>query len=99
MEFRNLTPFAAMQFKMLDLEDNEIYVVVMKAGYQLEPDDSGGYRVRVCDDDAVRLSVQDEYLGKINTSSVIQESDLAPYKPACDIIVTGSACADNCSPV
>lgn len=99
MEFRNLTPFAAMQFKMLDLEDNENHVVVMKAGFQLEPDDSGGYRVRVRDDDAVRLSVQDEYLGKINTSSVIQESDLAPYKPSCDIIVSGSVYADNCSPV
>lgn len=99
MEFRNLTPFAAMQFKMLDLEDNENYVVVMKVGYRLEPDASGGFRVRVRDDDAAVLSIQDEYLGNMNISSVIQESDLAPFKPACDIIISGSACADNGSPV
>ncbi|MFU2316563.1 DUF2169 family type VI secretion system accessory protein [Rahnella sp. PCH160] len=99
MEFRNLTPFAAMQFKMLDREDNENYVIVMKVGYRLEPDESGGYRVRVRDDDAVALNVRDEYLASVNTSSVIQESDLAPFKPSCDIIISGSACAENCSPV
>ncbi|MFU2318175.1 DUF2169 domain-containing protein [Rahnella sp. PCH160] len=99
MEFRNLTPFAAMQFKMRDREDNENDVIVMKVGYRLEPDESGGYRVRVRDDDTVALNVQDEYLAAVNSSSVIQESDLTPYKPSCDIIISGSACADNCSPV
>ncbi|MFO6296030.1 DUF2169 family type VI secretion system accessory protein [Rahnella selenatireducens] len=99
MEFRNLTPFAAMQFMMRDREDNDNYVVIMKVGYRLEPDASGGFRVRVRDDDAPVLSVQDEYLGEMNMSSVIQESDLAPFKPYCDIIISGSACADKGSPV
>lgn len=99
MEFRNLTPFAAMQFRMRDREDNENYVIVMKAGYRLEPDDSGGYRVRVRDDDAVALSIKDDYLGAVNISSVIEESDLSPFKPVCDVIITGSACATKSVPV
>lgn len=99
MEFRNLTPFAAMQFRMLDQEDNENYVIVMKVGYCLEPDDRGGYRVRVRDDDAVGLSIQDDYLGAVNISSVIGESDLAPFKPACDVIITGSARSNKSVPV
>jgi hypothetical protein len=99
MEFRNLTPFAAMQFRMLDREDKENYVIVMKVGYRLELDDSGGYRVRVRDDDAVALYLQDEYLGAVNKSSVIEESDLSPFKPACDVIINGTACAKKLVPV
>lgn len=99
MEFRNLTPFAAMQFQMLGLDDKENYVVVMKVGYRLEQDDSGGFRVRVRDDDAVGLSIQDEYRDAVNTSSVTDESDLAPFKPSCDIIINGSACANKSASV
>lgn len=99
MEFRNLTPFAAMQFQMLDRQNNENYVVVFKVGYRLEPDDSGGYRVRVRDDDSVGLNLQDEYLSAINTSSIVQENDLAPFKPLCDVIISGTACANNSVPV
>lgn len=99
MEFRNLTPFAAMQFRMLDREDNENYVIVMKVGYRLESDGRGGYRVRVRDDDAVRLCAQDEYQGAVNKSSVIEESDLSPFKPACDVIINGTACAKELAPV
>lgn len=91
MEFRNLTPFAAMQYAMLDVNDVEKHVVVMKVGYQLQLSGKGVYQARVRDDDAVPLCLEDEFTGKMNTSSVRFESDLAPFKPACDVIVNATA--------
>lgn len=91
MEFRNLTPFAAMQYAMLDTNDTEKNVVVMKVGYRLEPAGEGTYLVRVRDEDAVPLCLEDEFSGEMNFSSVSQESDLAPFKPACDVIINASA--------
>ena len=35
------------------------------------------------------LAVTDDYHGEMNRSSVRQESDLAPFKPRCDVIVNG----------
>ncbi|MDX6040141.1 DUF2169 family type VI secretion system accessory protein [Scandinavium lactucae] len=91
MEFRNLTPFAAMQYAMLDASDEENHVVVMKVGYQLQPAAQGGYQLRVRDEDAVPLCLEDEFSEKVNASSVLQESDLAPFKPACDVIINATA--------
>jgi hypothetical protein len=91
MEFRNLTPFAAMQYAMLDASDEEKHVVVMKVGYQLQPTGRGGYQLRVRDDDAVPLCLEDEFSEKVNASSVLQESDLAPFKPFCDVIINATA--------
>lgn len=92
MEFRNQTPFSALNFMMLDKNNDENHVVVMKVGYRLEPTGNGTYRVRVRDDDAVLLCIEDEFSGVPNTSTVIQESDLAPFKPYCDVIISGTAC-------
>ena len=39
------------------------------------------------------LAVTDDYHGEMNKSSVRQESDLAPFKPKCDVIVIGKAYA------
>jgi hypothetical protein len=91
MEFRNLTPFAAMQYAMLDASDEEKHVVVMKVGYQLQPTGRGGYQLRVRDEDAVPLCFEDEFSDKVNASSVLQESDLAPFKPVCDVIINATA--------
>ncbi|UHM93053.1 DUF2169 family type VI secretion system accessory protein [Rahnella victoriana] len=91
MEFRNLTPFAAMQYAMVDVNDVEKNAVVMKVGYQLLPADGGTYVVRVRDEDAVPLCLEDEFSGQLNLSSVLLESDLAPFKPACDVIINASA--------
>ncbi len=92
MEFRNQTPFSALHFMMLDKNNDENHVVVIKVGYRLEPTGNGIYRVRVRDDDAVALCTEDEFSGAPNTSTVIQESELAPFKPYCDVIISGTAC-------
>ncbi|CDG19397.1 DUF2169 family type VI secretion system accessory protein [Xenorhabdus doucetiae] len=96
MEFRNLTPFAVMNYSMLDIEDVEHHVAVMKIGYQLLPDRAGQCTAELLP--APPLCVQDEYRGRMNASPVLQESDLAPFKPRCDIIVNGTAYAPDGRP-
>ena len=96
MEFRNLTPFAVMNYKMLDVADKEYHVIVMKVGYSLTYFSEGVYQA-ILETDA-ELCFQDEYLGEPYHSSVKFESDLAPFKPCCDIIVIGSAIAPQSIP-
>ncbi|WP_416777121.1 DUF2169 family type VI secretion system accessory protein [Xenorhabdus budapestensis] len=96
MEFRNLTPFAVMNYSMLDVEDVEHHVAVMKIGYQLLPVGQGEYSAELLP--APLLCLQDEYRGQMNASQVLQESDLAPFKPRCDVIVNGTAYAPDNRP-
>ncbi|EOX8526669.1 DUF2169 family type VI secretion system accessory protein [Salmonella bongori] len=93
MEFRNLTPFSALNYFMLDKERREYHVVVMKVGYRLLRGEGGEYSVSVIDEDVVPLCIEDEYRSAVNVSQVIQESDLAPFKPRCDVIINGTAFA------
>jgi hypothetical protein len=47
----------------------------------------------------VSLVAQDEYRGALNSSSVVGESDFAPYKPLCDVVlVNAQACAPRNEP-
>ncbi|MDC9593898.1 DUF2169 family type VI secretion system accessory protein [Xenorhabdus sp. IM139775] len=96
MEFRNLTPFAVMNYSMLDVEDVEHHVAVMKIGYQLLPAGQGEYSAELLP--TPPLCLQDEYRGQMNASQVLQESDLAPFKPRCDVIVNGTAYAPDGRP-
>ncbi|CDL87597.1 DUF2169 family type VI secretion system accessory protein [Xenorhabdus cabanillasii] len=96
MEFRNLTPFAVMNYQMFDVEDTEHHVAVMKIGYQLLPAGQGKHIVELLP--APPLCLQDEYRGQMNASQVLQESDLAPFKPRCDVIVNGTAYAPDGRP-
>ncbi|MDC9623064.1 DUF2169 domain-containing protein [Xenorhabdus sp. XENO-7] len=93
MEFKNLTPFSVMHYKMLDTEDKEYHVVAMKIVYQLQPLGDGPYYQAVLTEPFGGLALQDEFSGELNQSSVRQESDLAPLKPKCDVIVNGVAYA------
>ncbi|MDC9589465.1 DUF2169 domain-containing protein [Xenorhabdus sp. XENO-10] len=98
MEFRNLTPFSVINYKMLDTEDEEYQVVAMKIVYQLQPVGSGHYQP-VLAAPYGELTVQDSFSGEMNQSSVLQESDLAPLKFKCDVIVNGVAYAPGGKPV
>jgi hypothetical protein len=44
---------------------------------------------------AVPIVMADEYVGDVGNSSVKYESDLAPYKPRCDVVVSGRSYAPN----
>ncbi|QDI02510.1 DUF2169 domain-containing protein [Xanthomonas cerealis pv. cerealis] len=100
MEFRNLTPFDALCFSSLAPDDKEHTVVAMKIAYRLEPDSQNpGYLHPLVQDEApVPLCLADEYYGETGESSVREESDLAPYKPFCDVLVRGHAHAPHGRP-
>ena len=100
MEFRNLTPFDALCFSALGMDDQEYPVLVMKVGYRLLPIDGhlGQFRAEVLDDDPLSLCTGDTYYGEEGSSSVCEESDLAPFKPRCDVIVVGNAYAPQGQP-
>ncbi|OMW45527.1 DUF2169 family type VI secretion system accessory protein [Burkholderia pseudomallei] len=101
MEFRNLTPFATMAFDAVDVAGVEFHVVVLKAAYVMErnassePDDDTHNCVLQEGDAAVPLSMADEYEGAVSNSSVRSESDLAPFKPKCDVIIRATSFAPN----
>lgn len=97
MEFRNLTPFAALCFIALDTQDKEHPVIVMKVGYHLHPiaGQPGHCSAEVMDDEAVALCTADRYFAEEGQSSVREESDLAPFKPRCDVIINGHAHAPD----
>ncbi|MBP0714325.1 DUF2169 domain-containing protein [Burkholderia sola] len=93
MEFHNLTPFGALCYSALAPDGQEHPVVAMKVGYRLEPipGQPGQCRAVVMDEDPLPLCMADTYYGEPGTSSVLEESDLAPFKPHCDVIVVGHA--------
>lgn len=90
MEFRNLTPFSVMGYAMDDPRDERHHVVAMKTGFQLSKDANDKWRATLMEYPASPLRMADKFSGEINTSPVVHESDLAPFKPACDIIVNGT---------
>lgn len=93
MEFRNFTPFPALAFQALDVAGRHHHVVVMRQTLLIEPDGALKYA-----DTQEPLAVADDYFGEINKSSVRQESDLAPFKPRCDVIVVAAAYAPGGTP-
>lgn len=100
MKFDNLTPFSAMAFDAVDVARNRFHVVVLKAAYALEKcasGESGGNTHRCLlqeGREAVSLSMVDDYDRAIN-SSVKAESDLAPFKPRCDVVIRATSYAPN----
>ncbi|MGS0892047.1 DUF2169 family type VI secretion system accessory protein [Burkholderia stagnalis] len=99
MEFRNLTPLHAMTFDAVDMQQNEFHVAVMRVGYRVvrRSGATGDEPTHTCEllegDDALSLVMADEYDGEVNRSSVKFESDLAPFKPRCDVLVRATGYA------
>lgn len=90
----NLSPFAHLVFSALGTDDEINDVLVVKGAYELRADgdpDRGSLLELEQAPEGSGLTVVDEYFGAVNKSSVRIESDLAPYKPKCDVIVIGSA--------
>jgi hypothetical protein len=99
MEFKNLTPFDALAFVAVDIADNKYHVVAMRVGYDLQPlkttdakqpQHTGQTHQLVLAEEPATLAMEDIYYGQPNTSSVKWESDLAPFKPHCDVVVVNA---------
>lgn len=98
MEFRNLTPFSSLCYRMLDTHDEEHHVVAMKVGFALVRTAGGDVVARILEDPAMPLCMQNEYAGEMNRPQLLQESDLSPFKPRCDVIVNGTAYVPDGTP-
>jgi hypothetical protein len=97
MEFRNLTPFDALCFAALDVDDELQRVVAMKVVYKIVRE-SHGWRAEVMDEDPPPLCTADQHWGEPAHSSIAMESDLAPFKPKCDVIIKGASFAPGGKP-
>jgi hypothetical protein len=89
MEFKNLTPFGALAYTGIDVDDVEFHVVVMRVAYDITTTAQGSHTLELAQTPA-DLAMQDVYYGEPNVSSVKWESDLAPFKPRCDFVVVNA---------
>lgn len=94
MEYLDLTPLETVTFDTLDKEEKEYHVVVMRGTFDIGTDS-----VLTLSEEQGPLIATDEYYGKINQSSVRQESDFAPYKPRTDILLDATAYSPGGRPV
>lgn len=99
MNFENQTPFPALCYAAADSDRKEHRIVVMKVSYKIVRLDASTWGLELITDGSVPLCFEDEYWGDVGQSSVKYESDLAPYKPRCDIILNGSAYTPDYKPM
>lgn len=85
MEFLNHTPFPALAFEGIDQHDQAFHVVVLRQTLTWNEHGKLDYA-----DEQSPLCEEDSYLGEMNRSAVLQESDLCQYKPRCDVIVNAT---------
>ncbi|RIX48868.1 MAG: DUF2169 domain-containing protein [Rhodocyclales bacterium GT-UBC] len=88
--FANQTDFDALQFDQIDPLGEPYHVFVVRIAYDIVSDAKGQAALQQSEE-AATLVEEDEYFGGLNQSSVRCESDLAPYKPCCDVILNASA--------
>ncbi len=89
--FDNRTPHAASQFDMVDQLGAAFHVVVARMGYTLGPCGADGVASLLPMARQSPLATEDRHLHDDTQAGTVQESDFAPYKPRCDVIVNGVA--------
>lgn len=95
MNFENHTSYAAGWTLGFEPDGRELLVVVVKATFDFPK--NGGLPLPA--DDQVPLVEADEFTGEPGYSAVLFESDYAHRKPACDVLLNGSAYAPDGRPV
>lgn len=93
MEFSNHTPFPALAFESFAPDGAAFHTVVLRQTFELR---NGSL---VLTQQQKPLATSDRFYGEPNQSSVAEESDLAPYKPFCDVLINGMAWAPQGRPV
>jgi hypothetical protein len=88
--FENRTRLDAVQFDTVDQHGSSFHVVVAKTAYLMGSRDAGG-DATLTPVVVAKLNVEDRFFDDPHGTSVRQESDFAPYKPACDVIVNATA--------
>lgn len=90
----NRTPFAAERGWVRDREGAEIWLVAVKATYDIKPDDS----TEISKDQPPVLRIP-EHFGEPGKSSIKYEADLILTKKTTDVLVVGHACARQGKPI
>jgi hypothetical protein len=89
MEFINATGMAAGYTMGLQPDGRELLVVVVKGAFTI-PEDGGKPELAP---EQVPLVEADVFTGEPGFSAPLYESDYAPHKPRCDVLLNGSAYA------
>jgi hypothetical protein len=90
---QNLTPFAAERTWMRDAAGEEMWLVAIKATFEIASD---GHQVVV--DEQQPVSRVPTFVGDPNKTSLIEECDFVPRKTRTDILLKGHAYAKNGRP-
>ncbi len=93
MQFSNYTPFSPLVFSSEDVDRRLHHVIVLRGTFAIEPDRP--LRPLVEQEPVV---LTDRYRGEIGRSSLVLESDLAPFKPRTDITIEATAYAPGGRP-
>lgn len=84
----NHTPFPAQYFQTVDQHGEAFHVMALKATYDMQrPSPQGHLNYAV---HQAPLSTHDSHAGAPGASSPLWESDFAPYKPKCDVLLVGA---------
>ena len=84
-EVVNHTPFPSQYFQSVDQHGTVFHVVALRVTYDMRTTPSGGTLAYA--QQQTELATQDQWSGAVNDSSPLWESDFAPYKPKCDVLV------------
>jgi len=95
MELLNATRMVAAYNQGLDADGREYLVVIVKGTFDLPVD---GSVARLLDEQQPLL-MSDTFAGDPALSAPLREFDFAPFKPYCDVLVSGSAHAPGGRPV
>lgn len=95
--FINYTAFPAMLYEAIDQNDEGFTIVAARVTYDLLIPDDGRARLKLSPTQSP-LCKGDEHYGDPSKSSVMGESDLAPYKPKTDVVINAAAYAPGDKP-
>jgi len=98
IRFNNCTSYDALHFDTIDQNGVAYHVIAAKAGYTLGPAEPDGLARLLSAETPALLNQADTYYDDNIERSVRHESDLAPYKPYCDVVVLGTAHAPGDKP-
>lgn len=96
---RDLTGRTHLHFDAMDPSLRLIHTVVLKDRYRLGEPDEAGVSPLLLDETPAPLNDEDLPHDGDPACTIREESDLAPFKPLCDVLVVGSAFAPEDTPV
>lgn len=92
MKIDNPTPFDVVVLPMMGLEDTTALTVIAKATYGFSP---GATELAA---NQIPISFADQFYDEEEGGGIRYESDMVPYKPNTDIVLSGSAYAPEGQP-